>query len=170
MQHSWTVLVLVLFTTAAHPASQEKAQDYSSTRIDKLGQLHIVLTSGNEVIPPKIKGQVAFSDPLISSDHRTVGWLADYPDPGSFRYRADPIAGELVLYRNGRVLQRFTTDQIFWDWKFADQGSKVAYSTGPSHGGASECILREIQSGVIVARWHVEPDGTTPEWVQSLRY
>jgi hypothetical protein len=49
--------------------------------VDKNGQLHIVLDSGKEILPPKSRDQVSFGQPAISPDRRTVGWLVMYADP-----------------------------------------------------------------------------------------
>jgi hypothetical protein len=148
----------------------QTVQRYSSVRIDSNRDLHIVLATGREVIPQMEKGQISYSEVSISADHTTVGWLADYPDPTVTYYRGATIAGELVLFRSGRFLRRIPTDQVFWDWKFVDQGRKVAYSTGPTHGGAAECVLRDVDSGAVLARWNVDRKGTPPDWARSLNF
>jgi len=80
------------------------------------------------------------------------------------------LAAELVLYQQGHVIRRFTTDQTFWDWKFRNGGKQVAYATGPTHGGASQCLLRDISSGRVVARWMVTESGPPPAWAKDLHF
>ena len=156
-------LLAALALLAAEPA-------YRSAWVDNSGQLHIVLSSGKEVLPRKADGQVSFGDPVISADHRTVAWLALYPDPTpGYDYPLDPIPSALVIFRSDRVLHTFSTGQIFWDWEFQDGDKRVAYSAGPMHGGAAECVLRDVDSGNIVARWSVRSGGEPPEWAQNLR-
>jgi len=141
---------------------------YRAVKFDEKGQLIIELASGSNVKPPKLPSQIAFEDARISPDGEIVGWLADYPFPGATK--ADPISGTLVLYRAGHIIQDFRTGQVFWSWKFAD-AHKVAYCTGPTHGGAGECDLRDIASRRILARWF--PDGgnaNPPAWAQGLSY
>jgi hypothetical protein len=138
---------------------------YRSASVDESGQLHIVLDSGREILPEKAHGQVSFTDPLISPDRRTVGWLAEYPAP----FQNGTLSGKLVIYRAGRVLHAFDTEQVFWDWQFQDGGKRVAYSTGPTHGGAALCLLREVESGRVVAHWRVKSAGKPPSWAESLR-
>ena len=157
---------LPLFFAVIALASSDEV--YRAASIDDSGQLHITLNNGNEVLPPRLHGQAAFSSPGISADHRTVGWLAQYPNPFS-EARRDLLSGALVLYRNGRILHRFDTDQIFWDWHFQDGGKRVAYSTGPTHRGAAECVLIDASSGKVIARWSVTPNGTPPGWAEPLR-
>jgi hypothetical protein len=101
---------------------------------------------------------------LLSPDHRTVGWLVEYPVP----FQGANLAGKLVLYRAGHVLHTFNAGQIFWDWGFRDGGKRVAYSTGLTHGGAAECVLRDVESGRIVARWQVTSTGKPPSWAEAL--
>src|SRR5258707_301182 len=77
---------------------------YRSASVDKSGQLHVILDSGKEVLPKRIPGQVAFGSPLVSPDHRTVGWLVMYPDPSVVSSVSDPIPGKLVIWEAGHVL------------------------------------------------------------------
>jgi hypothetical protein len=74
-----------------------------------------------------------------------------------------------VLYRAGRVIQNFPTEQTFWDWQFQDGGKRVAYSTGPTHGGAAQCVLRDVDTGKIVDRWLPKEGPDAPPWAVTLR-
>ena len=128
------VLLAVSFSVAA------ETQKYRSVLIDGGGQLHIVLSSGGQILPPKLSDQVAFGEALLSQDDKTVGWLAYYPYSGKPDPSVDPIPVELVLYRSGRVMRTFSTEQVFWSWQFANRDREVAFCTGPTHGGAPECV------------------------------
>lgn len=142
---------------------------YRSVTINKNEQLYITSEDGRSISAPRLNGQVAFGSPKISADHQIVGWLVNYPNP--FAPEANnPVPGALVLYRSGRIVHTFiSTDQVFWDWQFQDRGKRVAYSIGPTHGGADECILADIGSGKIVARWWVTSKARPPDWAKSLR-
>ena len=146
------------------------AAEYRSASVDQNGQLHIVLDSGQEILPFKISGQVSFGRPSISSDGRTVGWLIMYPDPTVTYYKDAQLSGGLAIYRAGRVVHIFKTDQTFYDWQFRDGGKQVAYSTGPTHGGAAECVLRDVTSGRVIAKWQVNQEREPPGWAKTLRY
>lgn len=160
----FAVCIALGFSAAA------QSEGYRKASIDQAGQLTITLNSGREVKPAMLHDQVAFKDAQISEDGKTVGWLADYPDPGATMYKADPIPGNLVLYRAGRILRIFPTGQIFWSWKFANNDD-VAYCVGPTHGGAGECDLREIVSRRILARWFPgDENPNPPAWTQGLSY
>jgi hypothetical protein len=126
---------------------------YRSVSVDPAGRLHIVPDSGNEILPPKLPGQVSFGDAAISSDRRSVGWLVMYPDP-TVTYEGAQIGGRLAVFRAGRVIHTFTTEQVFWDWQFQDGGKRVAYSTGPTHGGvrAPRCRVRAHDRSLVGQR------------------
>lgn len=160
--------ILLLCAAAAMPADSS----YRSVSIDDSGRLHIVTSSGQEILPPKLRAQIAFGGPRIAPDGRTVGWLVLYPDPTApgGTSAGDPLAGALALYRDGRIIHTFDTDQIFWDWQFLDGGKRVAFSTGPTHGGAAECVLRDVDSGKLLAAWHVNNGEEPPAWAKDLRY
>jgi hypothetical protein len=157
-----TIPLLVALAIAGYAA------DYRSVSVDESGQLHIVLDSGKQILPPKAQGQVSFADPAISPDRRTAGWLAMYPDPTIADDARGQLPFSLVIYRGGRVLHTFNTGQMFWDWQFQDGGKRVAYSTGPTHGGAAECVLRDVDSGRTIARWRVREGADPPAWARAL--
>jgi hypothetical protein len=145
---------------------------YRSASVDSHGQLHIVLDSGREIVLQKSKDQAAFGDPAISPDRRTVGWLVLYPYPYSPQttYRSyETMSGALALYRNDRVIHQFRSEQTFYDWQFQSGGKHVAYCTGPTHGGAAECVLRDVDSGKVIARWWVKDGEDPPVWARTLR-
>jgi hypothetical protein len=152
-----------------------QAPTYRSAALDEQGRLLITLSSGRIMQAPYTEGQVSFDEPRISPDHQTIGWLALYPFPvplpasdSDAKYARDhPIAGALIIYRAGRIVHPFYSDQVFWDWRFVDDG-RVAYSTGPTHGGAAECVLRDVRTGDVIARWPVG-SGDPPGWAKELR-
>ena len=153
------------------------AQTYKKVLIDNDGLLNITLEHGSLVRPEKLPDQIAFGSAAISPDHRTVGWLALYPDNSCSHCEAPCLAGTLVLYRKDRVLHQFSTAQVFWDWQFWDKGKRVGYSTGPTHGGAGQCLLRDVETGAIVSRWLVPrpsnsnlPPSQPPKCAEKLRY
>jgi hypothetical protein len=157
---------LAAILTLSSAALLWAAGDYRSVWVDEGGQLHLILATGSEVTPRKLPDQVSFLDPKISPDGRTVGWLVTYEDPFS---PSSSLAGSLVLYGNRRILHTFPAVQVFWDWQYRDGGKRVAYSTGPTHGGASECVLRDVRSGRVVLRWRIDRDVRPPEWARTLR-
>jgi hypothetical protein len=170
---SWKFICAVLVFTAAS-ARLVQAQAYRTAAVDEKGRLRIVSASGAAIVPPRLEGQLGFGAAQISPDHRTVGWLVLYPFPvpasesGAKYAREHPIAGKLVIYRAGRVVRAISTDQTFWDWRFEDQGRRVAYSTGPTHGRAAECVLLDLSTGKTAARWSVGT-GKAPAWAANLR-
>jgi hypothetical protein len=110
--------------------------------VDQNDQLHIVPDSGKEILLQKTRGQVSFGGPTISPDRSTVGRLAMYPDPTITYYQGVQIGFGLAIFRSVRIIHTFTTEQMFWDRQLQDAGKRVAYSTGPTHGGAA--AFREV--------------------------
>ena len=145
------------------------ASRYRSLSVDREGRLHIVLDSGKEILPRKRPDQTSFGGPMISPDRRSVAWLAMYPDPTITYYKGAELGFELVAYRDGHS-HVFPTDQMFWDRQFQSGGRCIAYSTGPTHGGAAQCILRDVESGRVLAHWWVKPDTDPPAWAATLRH
>lgn len=137
---------------------------YRSALVDDKGWLHITLESGKEIIPPKSKGQASFGDAWISQDGRTVGWLVMYPYPEPEQAWRGPIAGALVIYRAGHLVRTFPAEQPIWAWQFQDGGKRVAYATGGMQGGVQSCLLRDVDSGRIVAGWSRESGSEPPHW------
>jgi hypothetical protein len=156
------LFVCLLLLVAAYAADPR----YRSAKIDTRGRLRIELESGSVVNAPMLKYQVGFDAPAISPDRRTVGWLVDYDPPERWM---NPIAGALVLYRSGRIFRSFKLEPLAWDWQFQDGGKRVAYSMGPLHGNATECVLRDVDSGEEVARWVVSDGNPPPGWARNLR-
>ncbi len=159
----------ILLLAAIPLGAGQKRQEYSSLRVDSTGQLHILTDSGREIIPPKIKYQVAFGEAEISPDHVTVGWFVEYDNSAALGFLADPVAGDLVLYRNERVLHRFSAKQSLWGWRFVDEGRRVAYTDGPLHGNPAECVLRDSNSGTVIERWAFKENAELPDWARGIR-
>ena len=160
------------FLPAIALSAQVRTEAFRSAALDAQGQLHIVLSSGKELLAPRRKYQVSFSSPLISPDGKTLGWLVNYPYPGTTSPSVDPIPQTLVLYRTGRVLRTISTGQVFWDWRFYHGSRDIAYCTGPTHGGGGECVLLDIASGHLRERWLPEnrEDQQTPPWAEGMNF
>lgn len=152
-------------------AADDSGKTYKSTFIDQSGRLHILVASNRDILAPMQKEQVGFETPSLSPDGKTVGWLELYPfpRPDPADYDPGPIPGFLTLYRDGRILHRYGTVQVFWDWHFWRGGSEVAYSVGPTHGGATEVLLRDVTSGKVLARW-IPTEADPPDWAKGLHY
>jgi hypothetical protein len=146
------------------------AMRFVAAKIDSNGRLHLVTDAGSEVLAPKLKWQTRFEQVAIAEDGRTVGWLADYPDPTVTYYKGATLAGKLVIFRHGQIVRAFDSEQIFWGWGFRSGGAQVAFCTGPTHSGASECLLRRVDSGAVIERWAVNDAETPPAWSQDLYY
>ena len=134
---------------------------------DQNKQVHVVYKNGQDVTVPGERDQVGIDSVKISKDGQTAGWLVLYTDPDS----STPFPGILVLLRDGRIAQRFDTEQTFWSWSFYADATQVAYHVGPTHGAAPHCELREIETRRLVASWDGDlDDAKRPAWAKGLEH
>lgn len=159
-------ITLVSLLLAFWPAAAQQ----SGFRVfaDKAGRVHVVAPSGREQVVPGEPNQIGIESAQTARDAQTVGWLVDYADPDS----TSPDAAKLVVFRSGRIIRRFETDQVFWSWAFFSQGRQVAYHVGPTHGEqSSHCELHDVESGRRLADWNGDlDDSKRPEWVRVLSH
>ena len=134
---------------------------------DQKNQVHVLYKDGQDVAVAGEQDQVGIDSVKISQDGRTAGWLVLYRDPDS----SQPFAGILVLLRDGKIVQKFKTEQTFWSWSFHQGGTQVAYHIGPTHGDARYCELHEIKSGRLIASWDGNlNDAKRPAWTKGLEH
>jgi len=95
------------------------------------GAAEIALGDDKSVRVPKEPGQVGIDEARTAEDGKTTGWLVMYKDLPSVSY---PTSGKLVIWRGGKVLHRFDSEQVFYSWGFYAGGTQVAFHTGPLHG------------------------------------
>jgi hypothetical protein len=129
------------------------------------GVVHVVDGSGKGTIPPKEKDQIGCSDPKVSADKQTAGWLVDYENCCT----SYSISLTLVLYRSGKVVQRIAPGQMIYDWHFW-KNNEVAVSYGPTHNPSGPQIrLYDIRTGKLLKEWHGEYSDKLPVWAEGLR-
>ena len=131
------------------------------------GAAGITLPDGQRFVVPKEKGQVGISQAQVAADG-TAGWFVEYNvDTVSF-----PISGMLVLWRAGKVIQRFQSEQVFYSWAFYAGGKQVAYHDGPLHGEtASHCELHDVTTGRVIDKWDGDLDADSkPVWTAGLTH
>jgi hypothetical protein len=116
---------------------------------------------------PKEKGQVGISEAQVAADG-TAGWLVEY----NVDTVSNPISGMLVLWRDGKVIQRFQSEQVFYSWAFYAGGKQVAYHDGPLHGEtASHCELHDVTTGRVIDKWDGDLDADSkPAWTAGLNH
>ena len=132
------------------------------------GAAQIRLANGIKTTIQKEPGQTGIRDARTASDG-TVGWLAEY----RVEAVADPVAGTLILWRAGKIIRRFSTEQSFYSWTFYADGKQVAYHVGPLHGELkSHCELHDARSGLLIAMWDgdLEPENNRPAWTKGLSH
>jgi hypothetical protein len=149
------------------------ADRYMNASVDQGGALRIVTGDGRVIVLPKEPEQVDCDLVAISSDGRSVGWLARYPN-GSTSY---PIPLKLVVY-SGSKLRTYAGNELpVWRWHFTAGGKQIAFEQETVHGGRGvHYELREVASGRLLAEYspiagpddQPDPNQRTPKWVSEL--
>ena len=157
-------ILWLLVTLLRAPAWAQDA--VSRVFVDHKNQTHVVYISGQSTIVAPEPGEIGIDSVQVTEDARTAGWLVlfENPDGGS------PVAGVLLVWRDGKVARRFGTGQTFWSWGFFSHDAEVAFHTGPMHGETeSHCELRSVASGRLIASWDGDLDNANrPEWTKVL--
>lgn len=114
--------------------------------------------------------QVGFSQPLVSADQRTVGWLSLYKLNCC---SLDPLPRELVIYGDDRVIARIRGNELpIFNWRFDSTGTRVGYCQRPLHfAGSATLGLAEIASGKVIATAEHDDGDTSsalPSWAHGL--
>jgi hypothetical protein len=157
--------LILLATASAMIAADAK---YRTFAVGDDGALHLVRTDRKEEVVPKDKGQMSFGKVAISPDRRLVGWFALYPNP--FPSAQSEVPQALVIFQDGLILRRFTTQQMLWSWAFRKGGSQVAYCDGPPGASAEQCLLRDMETSKVLATWDPKSASGTPGWTMGLHY
>src|ERR1043166_4892128 len=120
-------LILVGLAAAVESNACAAQVSYRRVDLDSGGQLHIITSTGRAVRPPKDSGQVAFEQVAISTDRRTVGWLALYPN--CCTSYAIPL--KLVLLTAGSTRAFAGHGLPIWRWSFLANDRRVAFAQAP---------------------------------------
>jgi len=133
------------------------AQQISRTYCGKDGKAHIVYRDNSELAIDPVVRQVGCEHLTVAGDGATVGWsvLAEncctsYPIPTS-----------VIVYRN-RKQAVISPGQMVWDWRFVDNGRRVAVLSGPVHGEATEAALYDAHNARLLGEWNGK--GMLPNW------
>lgn len=162
------VILTFLLVSALFPACGPSLGQAVALSAAPDGTAQIRLSSGHSIAIPKERGQVGISNGQIAPDG-TAGWLAEFSVAGV----SYPIAGRLILWRAGKIIQRFQTEQSFYSWTFYARGNQVAYHVGSLHGEVkSHCELRDVASGRLIAEWDgdLASDSNRPGWTDGLTH
>ncbi len=136
--------------------------------LDADGNLHIIDSRSREFVAPKKDDQADCRSPKIAEDKRTVGWLAEYPNPGT----SYPIPLSLLIYRDGKIIREIRPNNALaiWDWRFLKSGTEVAFWSGRTHGNfVPHFELRDVRSGRLLAEWDGHVYEPHPAWVSGLK-
>jgi hypothetical protein len=140
---------------------------------DVKGWLHVISADGRDHLigPKKWQSGGGYGVVKISPDGESVGWLAkqmltSLQAGANYSY---PVALELVIWKQGHVIRRFSSEQAIQNWIFLKGGDEVAFSRAPLHGPGVYCTLFEVESRKELAHWTLDPDDhAIPDWAKQL--
>jgi hypothetical protein len=110
------VLACCCFAPTLSLAFAQTGTTVTKAYADQKGTVHIVTANGHEerILPKKWQAGAGYESVTVAPDGRTVGWLADQlltPLEGATDY-SYPAAFELDIWRDGRVIRRFSPQRI----------------------------------------------------------
>jgi hypothetical protein len=166
--------ILSLWIATLLSGSLSAAADaYVRASIDEMGQLRIVTNDRRQIAPRKEAGQVGFDKVAISSDGRSVGWVALYPNCCT----SYPVPLKLMIYSNGRLRKFAGSGLPIWRWRFESGDKQVAFEQETVHGGlGTHYELRDLGTGRLIAEYNPPvdrdnrpmPGQDIPKWVKEL--
>ena len=162
------VPIIIGIATALACARSSVQETYRRADIDTLGQLRIITVDGRHIDPRKDGDQVAFDQVTVSADHRSVGWVALYPNCCT----SYPIPLKLIVLTDGRTRTLAGNGLPVWRWSFFADGKRIAFRQAPIHGeDHSHFELRDLRTGRLVDRFDSDSASLreAPVWARVLK-
>jgi hypothetical protein len=124
--------------------------------------LAITTKSGVIQAPSTEEDQQSFSNPAVSQDGRTVGWLAEVGNCCT----SYPLPLALVIFKGGKVAYRFHETTAIWRWSFLAGGSEVGYQWTWPHGFVpTYYVRRSLKTGAVLSEFVCEIDDVKGEYI-----
>jgi hypothetical protein len=162
------VLLLALLLVAP----QAHAGPYGGATLSADGRrLTIKSARGSFAAPKTEAAQQGYSQPLVASDGRAIGWLALSPSCCT----SYPLPLALVVIGTNRKPVRFEDSPPIWAWKFELANTAVAYRQRTTHGSSTVTYkLVRIRDREILEEYECfsedasSPAAEVPGWVWSI--
>lgn len=179
--HRWlTRTMALLFVTSGAVSAQTttsgttRAETYRAASIDANGNISILKSDGATAFVRKEGEQISFSPPVLSSAKIAVGAQAMFANCCT----SYDVPLQLVVCAAGKVHRFKGIGLPIFQWRFSDEGTRVAYGQEPVHFGcATHYELRDIDSERLIESIDVpQPCGQIPDpkpvripqWVENL--
>jgi hypothetical protein len=161
-----TLALVISFALAMGAHASPAQRTFRTADVDAAGQLRIMRSNRQVIRPAADSGQVGFEQAALSADHRTVGWLALYPNCCT----SYPIPLALVLLRTDGRRTVIRNDLPIWQWAFVGDGRSVVIRQAPVHGAAPTFYeRRDVRTGRVLATAHADTSApeALPAWVRG---
>ncbi len=169
-------LPLLLFLVQDHFADQAWAQSSSDRTqlreseqiekayIDSKENVHFIERSGKDV---QMTRDGRCEDLKIDIAHQVVGWVHRATVEDEKGEVLEEYRAEIVVYQKFHNKKVITTEQTIWSWKFWENGKKVAFGKGPTHGG---CIfeLYDLERGLAIDKCDKTDSTQCQSWAAGL--
>lgn len=131
--------------------------------IDAGENVQVVLISGED---NQLTVDGRCEDLKFDQEQQVLGWVQRgivEDDKGNV---LEEFRAEISIYKNGHFKKAITTGQTIWNWKFLDNGKKIVYGSGPTHGRESYFELYDIENGRPIQNCSTIPN--CPDWASDL--
>jgi hypothetical protein len=152
----------------AQPMS-DRTQVPESKRVEKAfldskENVHIVYSSGEDV---QITRDSRCEDLKVDKAEQLVGWVRRGTVEDEKGRVIREFRAEIVVYQSGRDRRVIPGDMTIWNWKFWENGKKIAFCTGPTHG---YCFFRlyDLESGHVIDECNKSDSTDCPAWAKDL--
>ncbi|MEM7348705.1 MAG: hypothetical protein AAF485_31125, partial [Chloroflexota bacterium] len=131
--------------------------------LDGENNVHLVTNDGYDT---QLTTAGIYVNPKLASDNRTIGWLVitEYPE---YEDGGLSVAEELVIYQDGKEINRIRPGRFIRSWMFWDTGKQVAIYQGGLYF-AGHYFLLDIYTGEILET-SGDLDDTPPDWAHYFR-
>ncbi len=132
--------------------------------LDSKENVHIVYSSGEDV---QITRDGRCEDLKVDKAQQLVGWVRRGTVEDEKGRVIEEFRAEIVVYQNEHHRKVISGDMTIWNWKFWENGKKIAFCTGPTHG---YCFFRlyDLESGHVIDECNKSDSTDCPAWAKDL--
>ncbi len=132
--------------------------------LDSEENVHILYSSGEDV---QITRDGRCEDLKVDMAQQLVGWVRRGRVEDEKGRVINEFRAEIVVYQNRNQRKVISGDMTIWNWKFWENGKKIAFCTGPTHG---YCFFKlyDLEKGHIIDECNKSDSTDCPAWAKDL--
>ncbi len=162
--HQWNQLKGTYLLKKSVIQKVRKSKRVEEAFLDPEENVHIIYSSGEDV---QITRDGRCEDLKVDKTQQLVGWVRRGTVEDEKGRVIKEFRAEIVVYQNGNQRKVISGDMTIWNWKFWEDGKKVAFCTGPTH---RYCFFRlyDLESGRIIDECNKSDSANCPAWAKDL--